>query len=91
MYYKYLGNASNLEYIKNINENAEEVIRKEYLNNIPLVIISSDSREGWGKTQKELLNWSNYSSQETLYDSSHYIHWTNTDYIVEKIKELVDE
>jgi len=91
MYYKYLGNASNLEYIKNINENAEEVIRKEYLNNIPLVIISSDSREGWGKTQKELLNWSNYSSQETLYDSSHYIHGTNTDYIVEKIKELVDE
>ena len=89
MYYKYLGNTSNLEYIKNINENAKEVIKNGHLNNIPLVIISSDSGESWEKTQKELLNWSNNSSKETLYNSSHYIHWTNTDYIVEKIKELI--
>ncbi|BCZ46429.1 hypothetical protein psyc5s11_24960 [Clostridium gelidum] len=89
MYYKYLGNTSNLKYIKNINENAREVIKNGPLNNIPLVIISSDSGQSWEKTQKELLNWSNYSSQKTLYNSSHYIHWTNTDYIVEKIKELI--
>jgi pimeloyl-ACP methyl ester carboxylesterase len=91
MYYKYLGNANNLQYIKNINENAREVIKKGYLKNIPLVILSSDSGSNWMKTQQELLNWSNYSSQETLYNSSHYIHWTNTEYIVEKIKELIAE
>ncbi|MDR3594051.1 alpha/beta hydrolase [Clostridium sp.] len=89
MYYKYLGNTSNLEYIKNINENAREVVKNGHLNNIPLVIVSSDSGEGWEKTQQELLNWSNCSSQETLYNSSHYIHWTNIDYIVDKIKGLV--
>jgi pimeloyl-ACP methyl ester carboxylesterase len=89
MYYKYLGNTSNLQYIKNIDENAREVIKKGYLKNIPLIILSSDSGESWMRTQQELLNWSNYSSQETLYNSSHYIHWTNTDYIIEKIKELI--
>lgn len=91
MYYKYLGNTSNLEYIKNINENAREVIKNGHLYNIPLVIISSDSGESWEKTQQELLNWSNYSSQETLHNSSHYIHWTNTDYVVEKLKGLIAE
>lgn len=90
MYYKYLGNTSNLEYIKNINENAREVMKNGHLNNIPLIMISSDSGEDWEKTQQELLKWSNYSSQETLDNSSHYIHWTNTDYIVEKIKGLID-
>ena len=89
MYYKYLGNTNNLLYIKNINENAEEVIKNGYLKNIPLVVISSDSDDSWEKTQQELLNWSNYSSKETLSNSSHYIHWTNTDYVVEKIKELI--
>lgn len=89
MYYKYLGNTSNLEYIKNINENAKEVLNNEHLNNIPLVIISSHSGEDWKKTQQELLNWSNDSSQETLDNSSHYIHWTNTEYIIKKIKELI--
>lgn len=58
---------------------------------LPLVIISSDSGESWEKTQKELLKWSNCSSQKTLYNSSHYIHWTNTEYVVEKIKELIAE
>ncbi|NRT72892.1 alpha/beta fold hydrolase [Clostridium beijerinckii] len=91
MYYKYLGNTSNLEYIKNINENAMEVMMNGHLNNVPLIMISSDSGEDWEKTQQELLKWSNYSSQETLHNSSHYIHWTNTDYIVEKIKGLIDE
>ena len=91
MYYKYLGNTSNIEYINKINENAREVIKNGHLNNIPIVIMSSDSGEGWEKTQKELLSWSNLSSQETLQNSSHYIHWTNTDYIVEKIKGLIAE
>jgi len=91
MYYKYLGNTNNLEYIKNINENAREVIKNGHLNNIPLVIISSDSGDDWKKTQQELLNWSNYSFQETIYNSSHYIHWTNIDYIVKKIKGLISE
>ncbi|OPJ62338.1 alpha/beta fold hydrolase [Clostridium chromiireducens] len=91
MYYKYLGNTSNLEYIKNINENAREVVENGHLYNIPLVMISSDSGESWEETQQQLLNWSNYSSQETLHNSSHYIHWTNTDYIVEKIKGLIAE
>jgi pimeloyl-ACP methyl ester carboxylesterase len=91
MYYKYLGNTSNIEYINKINENAREVIKNGHLNNIPLVIMSSDSGEGWEKTQKELLSWSNLSSQETLQNSSHYIHWTNTDYIVERLKGLIDE
>jgi len=89
MYYKYLGNTSNLQ--NNINENAREVIKEGYLKNIPLVILSSDSGSNWMKTQKELLNWSNYSSQETLYNSSHYIHWTNTGYVIEKIKERIAE
>jgi Predicted hydrolases or acyltransferases (alpha/beta hydrolase superfamily) len=91
MYSKYLGNTSNLEYINNINENAREVIKNGHLNNIPLVILSSDSGEDWEKTQQELLNWSNQSSQETLKNSSHYIHWSNTDYIVENLKGLIEE
>lgn len=89
MYYKYLGNTNNLNYIENINENAKEVVKNGYLKNIPLVIMSSGSDSGWEKTQQELLNWSNDSSQETLCNSSHYIHWTNTEYIVKKIKELI--
>ncbi|UZW15127.1 alpha/beta hydrolase [Clostridium pasteurianum] len=89
MYYKYLGNTNNLQYIKNINENAKEVIKNGHIKNIPLTIVSSDSNDSWTKTQKELLSWSNHSFQETLHNSGHYIHWSNTDYIVKKIKEII--
>lgn len=90
MYYKYLGNTNNLEFIESMNENASEVMKKGYLKDIPLIIISSQNGDEWEKVQQQLLNWSNYSSQETLSDSNHYIHWTNTDYVVNKIKEMLE-
>lgn len=89
MYYNHLGNASNISVLRHINDNAQVVIEGGYLQDIPLLILSSDSGSGWEGVQRQLVHWSDQSRQETLPDSSHYIHWSNRELIIEKIAAML--
>ncbi|MGY0375261.1 alpha/beta fold hydrolase [Clostridium sp. JNZ J1-5] len=91
MFYRNLGNKTNRNEIRNINENANKVIDNEKLGNMPLVILSSKGDDKWNETQKDLKSWSNYSRQETISGAGHYIHWDRPDIVIEKIQELVKE
>lgn len=91
MYYGKLGNKSNLDVIKHINENAQTVIDGGDLVDIPLLVISSESGEDWKQVQRELLKWSNNSQQITIPDSAHYIHWSNQDTIRNEIIDILNK
>jgi len=90
MYYNHIGDGSNINSIKNMNENAQIVIDGGYLKDIPLHILSSDSGGDWKKVQQELLHWSNDSHQETLPNSKHYIHWSNKEAVLNKILDMLN-
>ncbi|WP_159881783.1 alpha/beta fold hydrolase [Paenibacillus puerhi] len=90
MFYKHLGESGNLSFIKNMSENAQLVMDRGYLKDIPLVILSSDSGKSWEKVQQQLLHWSNDSYQETLPQSQHYIHWSNKEAVITKILDMLD-
>ncbi|WP_156739216.1 alpha/beta fold hydrolase [Paenibacillus oryzae] len=89
MYYSHIGSSSNISVLKHINENAQAVMEGGYLKGIPLLILSSDSGGSWEGVQKQLLNWSDESRQETLPRSSHYIHWSNQKTVISKIVEML--
>ncbi|MDF2611442.1 MAG: alpha/beta hydrolase [Lachnospiraceae bacterium] len=91
MYYNYLGNKYNLDVIRYINENAKTVIENGYLEDIPLLVLSSDSGKGWELVQQELLNWSNVSKQITFENSEHYIHWTNEKDVISEIMQFIED
>lgn len=91
MYYRYLGNTANIENILKINENAEMVLEGGRLDNIPILVLSSDSGAKWEKTQKELGKWSNDAKQITIKGAAHYLHWTNQEEIIEEIQYFTDE
>jgi pimeloyl-ACP methyl ester carboxylesterase len=86
MFYRNLGNKTNRNEIRNINENANKVIAGGKLGNIPLVILSSKGDSKWNTTQKELKAWSTNSIQETISGAGHYIHWDNPTAVIEKIR-----
>ncbi|MEK4876982.1 MULTISPECIES: hypothetical protein [Paenibacillus] len=90
MYYNHIGDDSNLNWIKNINENAQLVIDGGYLKDIPLHILSSDTGGDWSRVQQQLLHWSNDSHQETLANSKHYIHWSNKEAVLNKILDMLN-
>ncbi|WP_028563653.1 alpha/beta fold hydrolase [Paenibacillus pinihumi] len=90
MYYNHIGDDSNLNSIKNMNENAQFVIDSGYLKDIPLHILTSDSGANWEQVQQQLLHWSNDSHQETLANSKHYIHWSNKTAVLNKILDMLE-
>lgn len=90
MYYNKVGDKNNIQVIRRINENAKTVINGGYLNDISLVILSSDSGYKWDESQQQFLEWSNISYQETINNAGHYIHWTHKDIVIDKIVELIN-
>ena len=90
MFYNKLGLDKNRDVLRNINENANEVIKKGKIGDIPLVILTSgEGTKEWKKSQIQLKSWSNNSKQEVVSGSSHYIHWNYPNIIVGKIHELI--
>jgi len=90
MFYNNLGLDKNRDALRNINESANEVIKKGKIGDIPLVILTSGkSTKEWKKSQIQLKSWSNNSKQAEVIGSSHYIHWNYPNIIVEKIHELI--
>ena len=90
MFYNKLGSDKNRDALKNINENANEVIKNGQINTIPLVILTAGkSTKEWKESQIQLKSWSNNSKQTEVTGSSHYIHWNYPNIIVEKIHELI--
>lgn len=90
MYYNHIGESNNLSFIKNMNENARAVLDGGYLKDTPLLILSSDSGGEWAKVQRQLLQWSSLSKQETISDSEHYIHWSNREEVLQKIVNTIN-
>lgn len=89
MFYKNVGNEFNRNSLKNINENAKKVINNGKLGDIPLVILTAGKEDKWKASQEELKTWSNNSKQENIIDATHYIHWSNSEVVIDKIKELI--
>ena len=90
MYYNLIGNNNNLDMINHINENAKMVIENEHLQDIPLLILSSENGEKWDKVQQELLNWSNKSRQKTIENGKHYLHWSHKEIVLSEIKYFIE-
>lgn len=91
MYYKYAGSKSNLYNIDTINENAKVVLTGERLEDTPILVLSSDSGNGWKKVQQQLALWSIDSRQVTLNNSNHYLHWSNYSEVAEYIDEFINQ
>lgn len=90
MYYQYAGNASSLNSIEFINENAEKVLKGRKLEDIPILVLSSDSGSEWNKVQKQLASWSEHSRQITIEGSNHYLYWSNYDEVSDYIDEFIN-
>jgi len=90
MFYNNVGNASNRSTLRNINENASKVIKDGSLGDIPLVILTAGQDHKWKESQVELKDLSNNSKQEDIIGANHYIHWSNSKIVIDRIKELVD-
>lgn len=90
-YYNHIGADSNVRFIESMNENAQTVLDGGKLTDIPLLILSSDGGANWTAVQQQLLHWSNLSEQVTIPKSSHYIHWSNQEIVLEKIREVIDD
>lgn len=91
MFYRNLGNKTNRNEIRNMNENAKKVIANGKLMDIPLVILSSKSVSSWNETQEELRDWSNNSRQRFIDGAGHYIHWDRPDVVIEELLKLIEE
>lgn len=91
VYYRYIGNRDNLSTLNLINENAEVVLEGEWLNELPILVLSSDSGKEWEEVQKQLANWSQNSKQVTIEGSSHYIHWSNKDRVLQEINKFMEQ
>jgi pimeloyl-ACP methyl ester carboxylesterase len=90
MFYNKLGLDKNRDALKNINENANEVIKYGKIGGIPLVILTAGkSTKEWKESQIQLKSWSSNSKQAEVIGSSHYIHWNYPNIIVEEIHELI--
>lgn len=90
MFYNKLGLDKNRDALRNINENANEVIKNGKIGDIPLVILTAGKGDKkWKESQIQLKSWSNNSKQVEVIESSHYIHWTYPSIIIEKINELI--
>jgi pimeloyl-ACP methyl ester carboxylesterase len=90
MFYNKLGLNTNRNSLRNINENANEVVKGGKIGDIPFVILTAEkSTKEWKASQVELMSWSNNSKQEIVIGASHYIHWNYPNIIVDKIDELI--
>ena len=74
MYYRFAGNPSTFDSIELMNENAKKVLQGPKLDNVPILVISSDSGEAWDKVQKQL---------------AHYVYWSNDTEIINSIIEFI--
>ncbi|MGN1250409.1 MAG: alpha/beta fold hydrolase [Candidatus Spyradocola sp.] len=90
MYYRCTGNPATLDAIRLLNENAATVLEGPTLSDLPILVLSSDSGEGWQAVQNELAAWSTNSRQATLAGAAHYLHWSNAEQVADCIAAFVD-
>ncbi|MGL6200361.1 MAG: alpha/beta hydrolase [Lachnospiraceae bacterium] len=90
LYYNSTGNYSNMDNIQNINENAAFVLKGNKLDDIPILVLSSDSGSEWQQVQLQLAQWSDNSNQITIQESQHYIHWSNYDEVMSHIINFIE-
>ena len=91
MFYRYAGNADTLHTIDLMNENATTILNGPLLGEMPILVLSSDGGENWNKVQTQLASWSKNSKQVLVEKSTHYLHWSNFDQILEYIESFVEE
>lgn len=58
---------------------------------MPILVLSSDSGEKWNKVQTQLASWSKNREQVRIEKSTHYLHWSNFDQVLEHIESFVEE
>lgn len=90
MFYRFAGNADSLNTIDLINENAATVLKGPLLGEVPILVLSSDSGEGWNQVQSQLAAWSENSEQVMMERSEHYVHWSNFDRVSACIASFIE-
>ena len=85
-----LAKGNSLE-IKSLVENANRVLQKGPLGEIPLLYFYAGANgiSGWAEAQKEFSELSNKSEPIFIKDANHFIYEENTDEILRKIGELL--
>ena len=89
MFYRFTGNRASIETIKQMNENAKSILNRGKLNDIPILVLSSDQDAEWNDVQHQLASWSTKSEQVTIKSSNHYLYWSNYDEVVLYIKSFI--
>lgn len=91
MFFRLAGNANTLSVIDRMNENAKVVLNGGSLGDIPILVISSDSGDEWQEVQKQLTLWSENSESILIEKSEHYLHWSNTEQVVDSIRRFLEK
>jgi pimeloyl-ACP methyl ester carboxylesterase len=91
MFYQAAGNPSSLNSIKLMNENANKILEGTSLNDIPILVLSSDNGQQWEDVQLQLAAWSINSKQVTIKRSKHYLYWSNYEEVVIYINEFINQ
>lgn len=91
MFYCFAGNPATMDAIQLINENASAVLDGPTLGELPILVLSSDSGEGWQTVQNELAAWSSNSRQVTIEHAEHYLHWSNPEQVSDCVAAFVEK
>lgn len=90
MFYRFAGNADSINTINLINENATVVLEGPSLEDIPILVLSSEGGDDWNNVQTRLASWSENSEQVTIEASEHYLHWSNFNQVSDRIVSFIE-
>ncbi|QQK77408.1 alpha/beta hydrolase [Salicibibacter cibarius] len=86
-----LWNNTMLEERSRLNDNGNTVLNGGETGDIPLTVITGgeNDMEGWGESQKDLLEWSTESEQIIVPDGDHFLHADHPEVVIEAVRALV--
>ncbi|QQK81221.1 alpha/beta hydrolase [Salicibibacter cibi] len=86
-----LWNNTMLEERSHLNNNGHAVLDGGEIGDIPLTIITggANDMEGWGESQKDLLEWSAESEQIVVSEGDHFLHTDHPEEVIDAVRTLV--
>lgn len=88
-----LGNKNQTDELRQIQKNAEKVLKANKGLDVPLTIITADSfgdlKQDWLESQEEFSSWSTKGKQIMAKDSRHYVHHYQPELVVKEIMNIV--
>jgi len=86
-----LWNNTMLEERSHLNDNGQVVLHGGKIGDIPLTIITggANDMEGWGESQKALLEWSTQSEQIIVSEGDHFLHVDHPEVVIDAVRALI--